>query len=712
MVERTVKPIFEERLSQLAKTVASKDVAAARAAFSALIGTTICDPTMGSAPFLRSAFDFLSEQYLPLHRCLLDAKTQLPEFWKDLQREYPYLTLGRQDETGHGPWEWLILRRMLYGVDIDLKAVCIACQTFALSAIRYFEQSARFPSFFNLNLKLGNALISPVAASQRATLAKEHSQAIGKMVKLREEAKSLAVNDKAYGRLAELLKRIDEIKLPIVRGLVQDKVAPVLGDSTEDLRPFCWELEFPEVFFEPDGTLRANPGFDVVIGNPPWEAIKYHDSEFLGAIGAADLDLEKLLAKKPSVAAAYEHYRRNIEAWKAWVANSGAYEHQQGGRDRNKWRLSTELSWKLTRPGGAMSLVVPGGIIADEGGYALKEWMFPEGEAGTFISFEENNDVFSGTQGFTVMDFRKVGSTERIRHLEGLSNADQLSVWPYRPASLSLETVRKMSPRALAIPSVRDETDRAILEKLYRHPLIGDSRGQWYAETVSYDYHMGNDRRHFRAGGQGIPLLEGKNVEQYEVAPLEQVRIRVARRKQTEPGGQYRLGCADVAGTLLERRMLCSVLPHDYATGDKINCFLVTGSDQARLFLVGLLNSVVIEWRIRQLARSNNIKKFMLLQLPVPRPDKSTIERVASLVAALVTADQRFKDLRPVLNGRRPATEKRAREELKCLIDAEIARLFGLTTAEFDRVLEVFDKVPESIKVEARRQFGAIGETK
>ncbi|MFZ1096377.1 MAG: PD-(D/E)XK nuclease family protein [Xanthobacteraceae bacterium] len=186
---------------------------------------------------------------------------------------------------------------MLYGVDIDLKAVCIACQTFALSAIRYFEQSARFPSFFNLNLKLGNTLISPVTTSRRANLANEHSQAIGKMVKLREEAKSLAVNDKAYGRLAELLKTIDEIKLPIVRGLVQDKVTPVLGDSTEDLRPFCWELEFPEVFFESDGTLRASPGFDVVIGNPPWEAIKYHDSEFLGAIGAADLDLEKLVAK-------------------------------------------------------------------------------------------------------------------------------------------------------------------------------------------------------------------------------------------------------------------------------------------------------------------------------------------------------------------------------------------------------------------------------
>jgi hypothetical protein len=556
---------------------------------------------MGSAPFLRSAFDFLSEQYLPLHRCLFDSKTLLPEFWRDLQREYPYLTLGRQDETGHGPWEWLILRRMLYGVDIDLKAVCIACQTFALSAIRYFEQSARFPSFFNLNLKLGNALISPVTTSRRANLANEHSQAIGKMVKLREEAKSLAVNDKAYGRLAELLKTIDEIKLPIVRGLVQDKVTPVLGDSTEDLRPFCWELEFPEVFFESDGTLRASPGFDVVIGNPPWEAIKYHDSEFLGAIGAADLDLEKLVAKKPTVAAAYAHYRRNIEAWKAWVANSDAYEHQQGGRDRNKWRLSTEVSWKLTRSGGAMSLVVPGGIIADEGGYALKEWMFPEGEAGTFISFEKSNDVFPGTQGFTIMELRNGRPTRELRHLEGLTKAEQLSAWPYHPASLTLETVQKMSPSALAIPSVRDDTDRAILEKLYQHPLIGDSREQWHAQTVSYDYHMGNDRSHFKTGGRGIALLEGKSVEQYEVAPLEQIRIRVPRRRQAEPGGQYRLGCADVAGTLDPRRMLCSVLPHDYATGDKINCFLITGNDQARLFLVGLLNSFVMEWRVRQL---------------------------------------------------------------------------------------------------------------
>jgi len=34
---------------------------------------------------------------------------------------------------------------------------------------------------------------------------------------------------------------------------------------------FHWELEFPEVFFE-EGKVKENPGFDVVVGNPPYAA--------------------------------------------------------------------------------------------------------------------------------------------------------------------------------------------------------------------------------------------------------------------------------------------------------------------------------------------------------------------------------------------------------------------------------------------------------
>ena len=45
-------------------------------------------------------------------------------------------------------------------------------------------------------------------------------------------------------------------------------------------RFFHWPLEFPEVF---DDRAAGGPGFDVVLGNPPWERIKLQEKEFFTA---------------------------------------------------------------------------------------------------------------------------------------------------------------------------------------------------------------------------------------------------------------------------------------------------------------------------------------------------------------------------------------------------------------------------------------------
>ena len=44
-----------------------------------------------------------------------------------------------------------------------------------------------------------------------------------------------------------------------------DSAAASLGDLNPPIEPFHWEVEFPEVFD------RENPGFDAIVGNPPFQ---------------------------------------------------------------------------------------------------------------------------------------------------------------------------------------------------------------------------------------------------------------------------------------------------------------------------------------------------------------------------------------------------------------------------------------------------------
>ena len=81
------------------------------------------------------------------------------------------------------------------------------------------------------------------------------------------------------------------------------EIANTTLNAARGKRFFHWELEFPEVFFGPSKgsvheiVMKDNPGFDAVVGNPPWvdvqdipEEIKnYLRSKYTSAVGKCDL---------------------------------------------------------------------------------------------------------------------------------------------------------------------------------------------------------------------------------------------------------------------------------------------------------------------------------------------------------------------------------------------------------------------------------------
>ena len=93
----------------------------------------------------------------------------------------------------------------------------------------------------------------------------------------RKKAKP-GIPNKIYSFIVNILQSPDgKAQVPKLRSLLENSETIAMEQQF-----FHWELDFPEVFFNEDGSPKENPGFDCVIGNPPYGApFDAHQKTFL-----------------------------------------------------------------------------------------------------------------------------------------------------------------------------------------------------------------------------------------------------------------------------------------------------------------------------------------------------------------------------------------------------------------------------------------------
>ena len=137
---------------------------------------------------------------------------------------------------------------------------------------------------------------------------------------------------------------------------VRHRGATRAGESArrqgEALNAFCWELEFPEVFYDGQGSRRPDAGFSCVLGNPPWDKIKperdgfylQYDPlirQFQGT--EKNRHIERLHRERPEVLAAWERYEPTRRAWPPCCSKEGSTPTRRP-RSRRKSRATTARS--------------------------------------------------------------------------------------------------------------------------------------------------------------------------------------------------------------------------------------------------------------------------------------------------------------------------------------------------------------------------------
>ena len=316
-------------------------------------------------------------------------------------------------------------------------------------------------------------------------------------------------------------------------------------------RFFHWELEFPEVFFDRDGTRLPAAGFDAVIGNPPWDMVRA-DS------GQADARLRA---------------KRDVASVLRFTRDAGVYSAQSAGH-ANRYQLFLERAIALTRHGGRIGLVLPSGLATDHGSAPLRQLLMSRCDLDAVVGIDNHRGMFPIHRSvrFLLVTASPGSPTRRVACRFGIEDPAALEAIgeeasdtsPWYPVHVSPALLQRISGNGLAIPALRDAIDLAIVDRAAAlFPPLGSAQG--WAAQFGRELNASDDRGAFHATGGGMPVIEGKHLEPFHAA-LDAVRYRIAaadarRLLRSDRHERPRLAYRDVAGSTNRTTLIAALLP-------------------------------------------------------------------------------------------------------------------------------------------------------
>jgi hypothetical protein len=789
LLEKALEPALKDHLARVSALYDPREASAAFFEFH------VADIAMGSGHFLVAAIDRIEAQFSNYL-----AKRPLPGVADELER----LRASALDALGR---DWLgepiedtrllrrqIARRCIFGVDINPLAVELA----RLSIWIHTFVPGLPLSFLDGNLVIGNSLVG-VATFEEATdligaqsgdlfafaAAERLHKARGPMEKLArlaeataaevKEAKKLYADARANIRGEENLltvlaaSRIDDtVAKAVAGGQVATRLAEQ-GDVFSDALVRKAEkalagldvLHFPIVF--PQVFLGKRGGFDVIIGNPPWEKAQVEEHEFWarhypGFRGTTQAEREALLPKlkrsRPDLVAAFESERERTDALRA-VLMRGPYPGMGSGHpDLYKafcWRF-----WNLvSRNGGYIGVVLPRAVFAAKGSEEFRRALFGD-EGATDLTTLVNNHgwVFGEVHpqfsiGLVVL--RRGGGEEKTQlALRGpyASRPAFEAARAREPARFPYRTVRDWT-ESLAVPLIPDDLAATVFAKLRRSPRFDVAGGDlWSARPLQGDLNasLGRPMMDFEAapskarwpviGGEGFDTWTPDTGKYYAVADskrvcshLEERRAASAKQKNgaffefppdviedpdTLACRHARIAFRDVSRATDSRTVrACLVPPQLFLVHNAPFLLWPRGDRSDEAYLLGVMCSLPFDWYSRRFVETH-LTFDLLNGFPVPAaPREAPLRRrLVDCASRLAAQDVRLAVwAKPLgIKPRKLAEDEQA--DIVAELDAAVAHLYGLAEADLVHIFETFHEGWEySRRLEAvRRHFLRLSE--
>jgi len=292
----------------------------------------------------------------------------------------------------------------------------------------------------------------------------------------------------------------------------------LVTDAVVHPQAMNWETQFRDVFSRADA-----PGFDCVIGNPPWERMKLQEREFFalsapkiaGAVSAAERRkmIEALESSHPELHAHYRQAKDQAEQTLAHVRTSGHFPLGAKG-DINTYVLFAELARRIVSPQGRVGLLVPSGIATDKTTAKFFGELLEKKSLISLHDFENKAPVFPDVHRsfkFSTLIFGgsavKTSEADFVFFARGMEDLEAKS----RHISLSMKDMALLNPNTRTCPIFRSRRDAELTKAIYRRvPILIDrsrKRGgnPWGIKFFTM-FHQTNDAELFRTREELLEL--------------------------------------------------------------------------------------------------------------------------------------------------------------------------------------------------------------
>jgi hypothetical protein len=502
------------------------------------------------------------------------------------------------------------------------------------------------------------------------------------------------------------------------------------ADLAAELGPLHFPVAFPEVF------LRPSPGFDCILGNPPWEEATVERLGFwtlrhpgLKGMRQAQQNAEiaRLQQSRPDLVAEYDAEKKRTDALRELLL-TGPYPGMGTG-DPDLYKAFCWRFWHLARNGGAIGVVLPRSALSAAGSAPWRQAVLEEGAfADVTMTLNTAGWVFDDAEHRYTIGFvslRKGGRHAGLIHLSGPYSSlnAYIAGRGRKPAELSVQDFRSWS-EGVSFPLVPTEESLGVFLKLRRCPSIGTRQPGWSARPVR-EFDATNDKRFFVFGERQQesmwPVYKGAsfNIWQPDTgvyyawadssvikSELQRKRLRqqeLARSAFSEfsrmwsqdpvtlPCIRPRVAFRDVARATDSRTVISALVPPDIVITNQAPYLLwPQGDERDEAYLLGVLCSIPLDWYARRFVEMH-LNFHVFNGFPIPRPERDDplrlrVEHIAGLLAAV---DERYEGWAAAV-GVPVGGVRDDREDLIAELDAAVALLYGLDANDVRHIFETF----------------------